>query len=248
LSHSGNQVDAIKKLYAEKNWQEIISFCKKMLEEDPKDLVALQNMATALVNVGKFDEVISCCDVVLQMNEYDEYALKNKIFALEKLRRYDEVISCCDLLLKKNQNDTWSLDSKGLALNELNRHDEAISNYDQSLRVKPDNTMALMNKAVTLSFLQKYDEAIPVYDMAQKIDGSIKEASLAKSDAYKKLGCEGEAFLAAQGLLVEEIDRLVLEARKKKMRVFDLYCLREFEGLEEREKKHKEKQDAKLKG
>jgi hypothetical protein len=53
--------------------------------------------------------------------------------------------------------------------------------------------------------------------------------------------------LAAQGLLVEDIDKLVLEARQKKMKVFDLFCLKEFEGLEEREKKHNEKQDAKAK-
>jgi tetratricopeptide (TPR) repeat protein len=218
-----------------------------MLDEDPKDLAALQNMATALVNVGKFDEVISCCDVVLQMNETDEYALKNKIFALEKLRRYDDVISCCDLLLKKNQNDTWSLDSKGLALNELNRHDEAISNYDKSLQIAPDGTIALMNKAITLSFLQRYGEAIPFFDRVQKADRSIKEAALAKSDAYKKLGCENEAFLAAQGLLVEDIDALMVEARQKKTKVFDLFCLKEFERLEEREKKHNEKQDSKSK-
>jgi tetratricopeptide (TPR) repeat protein len=151
------------------------------------------------------------------------------------------------LLLKKNQNDTWSLDSKGLALNELNRHDEAISNYDKSLQIDPDNTVALMNKAVTLSFLQRYGEAIQFFDRAQKIDKSIKEAALAKSDAYKKIGRENEAFLAAQGLLVEEIEGLVLEARQKKTKVFDLYCLREFEGLEEREKKHNEKQDSKSK-
>lgn len=244
---SGNQIDVIKKLHAEKNWQEIVSFCKKMLDEDPKDLVALQNMATALVNAGKFDEVISCCDVVLQMNGSDEYALKNRIFALERLRRFDEVISSCDLLLKKNQSDTWALDSKGLALNELGRHDEAISNYDKSLQIEPDNTVALMNKAITLSFLQKYEEAIPFFDRAQKLDKSIKEAGLAKSEAYKKLGQENEAFLAAQGLLVEDIDNLILEAKEKKTRVFDLFCLKEFERLEEREKKHNEKQDAKSK-
>jgi tetratricopeptide (TPR) repeat protein len=244
---SSGTIDTIKKLHAEKNWQEIISFCKKMLDEDQKDLVALQNLSTALVNSGKFEEAITFCDEVLQINKSDEYALKNKIFALAGLRRFDDVISSCDVFLQKNDGDILVLDSKGVALSELGRHDEAISNYDKSLQINPNNEVALMNMAITLSFLQKYEEAIQFYDRAQKSDSSIKEAALAKSDAYKKLGCENEAFLAAQGLLVEDIDKLVLEARQKKMKVFDLFCLKEFEGLEEREKKHNEKQDAKAK-
>lgn len=244
---SSGTIDTIKKLHAEKNWQEIISFCKKMLDEDPKDLVALQNTATALVNSGKFEEAISFCDEVLQITKSDEYALKNKIFALAGLRRFDEVISSCDVFLQKNQGDTLVLDSKGVALSELGRHEEAISNYDRSLQINPDGEVALMNKAITLAFLEKYDKAIPFFDRAQQVVGSIKEAALAKSNAYKKLGCEDEAFLAAQGMLVEDIDKLVLEARQKKMRVFDLFCLKEFEGLEEREKNHNKKQESKLK-
>jgi tetratricopeptide (TPR) repeat protein len=204
-------------------------------------------MATALVNSGRFEEAISLCDEVLQINKSDEYALKNKIFALAGLRRFDDVISSCDVFLQKNEGDTLVLDSKGVALSELGRHDEAISNYDKSLQINPDNEVALMNKAITLSFLQKYEEAIPFYDRAQKADSSIKEAALAKSDAYKKLGCENEAFLAAQGMLVEDIDDLIMEARQKKTQVFDLFCLKEFERLEAREKKHNEKQDAKSK-
>lgn len=55
-----------------------------------------------------------------------------------------------------------------------------------------------------------------------------------------------EAFLAAQGLLVDDITKYVVEAKAKKIRIFDLYCLKEYQDLEERERKHKEKQISKL--
>jgi tetratricopeptide (TPR) repeat protein len=246
LSYLGNPIDVIKKLHADKKWEEITSFCKKMLEGDPKDLVALQNMTTALLHQGKFEEALMCCQQVLDMNEFDEYALKNKIFALERLRKFDDVIICAERLLTKNKNDTWALDSKALALNELGKHKEAIETYDTSLQINQNNTIALMNKAVTLSFLQKYEDAIPFYDSAQKIE-KIKEAAAAKSEAYKKLGKEDEAFLAAQGLLVDDIEKCIAEAREKKMRVFDLYCHNEYMALDAKEKMHNEKQGSKLK-
>ncbi len=65
MSYLGNPIDVIKKLYTEQKWHEIFTFCQNMLDSDPKDLVALQNMATALLQVGKYDDVISYCDTVL---------------------------------------------------------------------------------------------------------------------------------------------------------------------------------------
>ncbi len=246
MSYPANPIDVIKKLHSEKKWDDMISFCKKMLQDDPKDLVALQNMATALLHEGKFEDALVLCQTVLDINEFDEYALKNKIFALEKLRKYDDVIICAERILSKNKDDEWAHDSKGLALNELGRHKEALDCYDRSLAINQNDTTALMNKAVTLSFLQKFEDAISLYDRAQQLEGPIREAAAAKSEAYKQLGKEDEAFLAAQGLLIHDIQKYIAEAKTKKMRVFDLFCLNEYRELEAREKKHAEKQDAKL--
>ncbi|MGI0004003.1 MAG: tetratricopeptide repeat protein [Candidatus Nitrosotenuis sp.] len=245
MSYVGNPIDVIKGLYGDKKWDDIISFCQKMLQEDPKDLVALQNMATALLHAGRLEDALLQCQVVLDMNEFDEYALKNKVFALERLRKYDDVIMCADRLLSKNKDDAWAHDSKGLALNELGKHKDALECYDKSLAINQNNITAIMNKALTLSFLQKFEDAITLYDKAQRLDGVIKEAAVAKSAAYQKLGREDEAFLAAQGLLIDDIQKYIAEAKTKKMRVFDLYCLNEYQELDKKEKKHAQKQNAK---
>lgn len=245
LAYVGNPIDVIKKLHSDKQWDEIVSFCQKMLDSDPKDLVALQNMATAFLNLGKFDQVISCCDVVLGLNEFDEYALKNKILALERLGRHDQIIPFCDKLLIKTPIHAWALNSKGLACNELGKHTDALNYYSMALRVEPSNITSLLNKALTLSFLGKYDESIPYYDEVQKQE-NLSEAAAAKSEAYQKLGKEDEAFLAAQGMLVSDIVRYVSEAKAKKMKIFDYYCMMEYEDLVRREKVHQQKLDSKL--
>jgi tetratricopeptide (TPR) repeat protein len=245
LAYVGNPIDVIKKLYSTQQWDEIVSFCQKMLDSDPKDLVALQNMATAFLNLGKFDDAILFCNDVLAQNEFDEYAIKNKIYALERLGKHDQIITLCDKLLSKNPANVWTLNSKGLAYNELGKHSEAITNYDQTLSIEQYNITALLNKAVTLSFLQNFSEAIKFYDLAQQQEKQSK-AAMAKSEAYAKLGKEDEAFLAAQGLLVSEIEKCIAGARAKKMKVFDYFCMMEYEILEKREKEHQQRLDSKL--
>jgi tetratricopeptide (TPR) repeat protein len=245
LAYVGNPIDVIKRLHSSQQWDDIVLFCQKMLDSDPKDLMALQNMATAFLNLGKFDNAVLCCDKVLSQNEFDEYAIKNKIYALERLGKHDQIIPLCDRLLSKNTMHVWALNSKGLAYNELGKHSDAITHYDHALSIEQNNITALLNKAVTLSFLQNFSEAIKFYDLAQQQEKQGK-AAMAKAEAYLKLGKEDEAFLAAQGLLVSDIEKHVAEARAKKMKVFDYYCMIEYESLEKREQEHQQKLDSKL--
>jgi len=244
MAYIGNPIDVIKKLHSDQKWDDIVLFCQKMLESDSGDMVALQNMATAFLNLEKFDDVVYCCDKVLSFNEFDEYALKNKILALERLGKHEEIILLCDKLLAKNPTHTWALNSKGLACNELGKHHDAILHYDQTLSIEKNNVTALLNKATTLAFLQNYSEAIKCYDLAQQQNQS--KAAMAKSEAYQNIGKEDEAFLAAQGMLVSDIEKHVAEARAKKMRIFDYYCMIEYDSLEKREQEHQKKLDSKL--
>jgi len=245
LAYVGNPIDVIKKLYSSQQWGEIVSFCQKMLDSDPKDLAALQNMATAFLNLGKYDQVVYFCDKVLEQNEFDEYAIKNKILALEKLGKHDSVIALCNQSLFRNPHNPWMLNSKGLAYNELGKHDDAMQYYDMALQIEPANITALLNKANTLYFVGKYADAILYYDLAQQQEKQSKMA-MAKSEAYQKLGKEDEAFLAAQGLLISDITKYVAEARSKKIKIFDYYCMMEYEILEKREKEHQQRLDSKL--
>lgn len=246
LSGPANPMDVIKKMFSEERWDDLVLFCNKMLQEDPNDMMALQNISATYVRMGRFSDALSCSDAVLRISPDDEYALKNKIYALEGLGRYEDVIECCDRLLGKNKSDVWALDSKGLALNQLGRQEDAIECYNLSLKYDPNNVTAIANKASTLSFLKRYEEAIPCYDRAQRLNHNIRGLALAKSTAYQNLGMDDEAFLAAQGLLADDIVKFKEEAKRRKMKVFDWYCLNEFNELEAKEKRHQEKMNSKL--
>ena len=144
------------------------------------------------------------------------------------MKQYDDVIELCQIILKQNPKDVWSLNSMGLSLNELNRHSEALDFYEKSLQIEPNDATALMNKAISLTHLKKYEEAIEYYDKTQVADATIKEAPIAKSKLFEKLGMEDEAFLAAQGVLNKNMQKIKDDAKENKCSVFHQFCDNEF--------------------
>jgi tetratricopeptide (TPR) repeat protein len=145
------------------------------------------------------------------------------------LKQYEQVLKLCKQILSTNSKDVWALNSMGLSLNELNRHQEALEYYEKSLEIDLDDVTALMNKAISLSHLGNYKDAIEFYDKAQTIDSSLKEASIVKSQLFEKLGMKDDAFLAAQGVLNKEMEKIKTDAKENKCSVFHQFCEDEYE-------------------
>ncbi|MBL7001471.1 MAG: hypothetical protein ISR80_01755, partial [Nitrosopumilus sp.] len=70
--------------------------------------------------------------------------------------------------------------------------------------------------------------AIEYYDNAQRIDPSQKEIPTIKSQLFEKLGMEDNAFLAAQGVLNREMEKIKTDAKKNNYSVFHQFCNNEF--------------------
>ena len=115
-----------------------------------------------------------------------------------------------------------------MSLNELNRHQEALEYYDKVLEIDSEDVTALMNKAISLSHLGNYEDAIDYYDKAQMIDSNLKEIPLVKSRLFEKLGKDDEAFLAAQGVLNTDMEKIKTDAKKNNCSVFHQFCNDEF--------------------
>ena len=88
-----------------------------------------------------------------------------------------------------------------------------------------------MNKAISLSHLGNFQDAIDYYDLAQRIDSSLREIPPAKSKLYEKLNMPDEAFLAAQGVLNKDMQKIKSDAMENKCTVFHQFCDDEFQNL-----------------
>ena len=118
----------------------------------------------------------------------------------------------------------------GISLNELDRHKDAIQYYDTTLVIDPNDVTALMNKAISLSHLGNYQDAINYYDLAQRIDSNLREIPPAKSKLFEKLNLPDDAFLAAQGVLNKDLQKIKSDAKENKCSVFHQFSNDEFKN------------------
>ena len=193
-------VTELKRLFDAKKFDEAIEFCQKLLEKDPNNPIALQNLSTLYYIVGAYEDSIKCSEKILEKDLNEEHAIKNKMLALEKLGQHDEVLKCCEILLEKNDKDVD----------------------------------ALMNMAVTLNYLERYQEAIPYYDTVQQIMPDFSRAAVEKSEAFKALGKEDDAFLAAQGIRLDEAELLKIDAKENKYSVQHAFLLKRYKKTQEK--------------
>ena len=226
--------NVITRMFDAKRYDDMYNYCKGMLEKDPEEMIALQNISLALIHMEQYPEAIQYCDKVLTMKNFDMYAQKNKIYALECLSEYDKVIEICQKIISDRPDmvDTWLLNTMGISFNKLDRHREALECYERSLKLDQNDATALMNKAISLSHLGRYNQAVEYYDMAQRLDFEASDIPLAKSKLYEKIGLADEAFLAAQGVLNQDMKRIILDAKKNKCTVFHQFCEEEFAKID----------------
>jgi len=225
-------VTELKKLFDAKKFDASIEFCQKLLKKDPNDPIALQNISTAYYAVGAYEDAIKCCDKALEKDPNEEHAIKNKMLALEKLELHDKVLECCEILLSKNEKDVDALVTKGIAFNKIGKHEDALTLYDLALELDKTNVDALMNMAVTLSYLKRYQDSIPYYDTVQQIMPEFSRAAVEKSNAFKELGREDDAFLAAQGMRLKDAEQLKQEAKENKYSVQHAFLLKRYKKVQ----------------
>ena len=150
------------------------------------------------------------------------------MLALEKLELHEQVLECCEIILSKNDKDVDALVTKGIALNKTGKHEDALTLYDLALELDKTNVDALMNMAVTLSYLRRYQDSIPYYDTVQQIMPDFSRAAVEKSEAFKELGRDDDAFLAAQGVRLQDAEKLKQDARENKYSVQHAFLLKRY--------------------
>ena len=79
------EVDQANELFLKKKIDDAIKKYTKILENNPKNLIALNNIGYALSKLKKFDIALEYYDKSLEINPDDRIVLVNKISVLRKL-------------------------------------------------------------------------------------------------------------------------------------------------------------------
>ena len=77
-------MDVANALFLNKKFEDAIFQYELILEDDPHNLLALNNKGYSLSKLKKFEAAIECYDLSLRINPDDKIILVNKINIIEK--------------------------------------------------------------------------------------------------------------------------------------------------------------------
>jgi protein O-GlcNAc transferase len=181
-------------LFQSKKYAEAKVLCKRRLETDPADAVALLNLGNCQVKLNLAKEALISYEKALRIRPDYADALTNRGNALLELKRPEESLASHDRALVIRPDVAEAFYNRGKALMELKRPEEALASYDRALAIKPDYADAHNNRGNTLLHLNWPEEALASHDRALAIKPDYAEAFISRGNALLELKRPQEAL------------------------------------------------------
>jgi tetratricopeptide (TPR) repeat protein len=177
---------------------EAVQWYRKVLEIDPENTAALNNIGIAMQEQGKLDEAVICYNQAISIRPDYVEAHSNLGAALNELGKIDESVVSCKKALSIDPNYNKAHTNLGNALKEQGKLDEAVISYQKAISIEPDYAEPHSNLGSTLHDLGKLDEAVISYQKAISINPNYTEAYYNLGNALQEKGKLEEAVTSYQ--------------------------------------------------
>jgi tetratricopeptide (TPR) repeat protein len=157
-------------------WRDNFSLWSRVLECNPADPAAYNELGLALVGQGKVDEAIAQYREALRVDPSYAKADFNLGLAMERQGRMNEASAAYREALQVKPNYGEAHNNLGFVLYRQGRLDEAIAEYREALRLDPASAGTYNNLGNALLQQRQPDEAVADFRQALEIDPQSAEA------------------------------------------------------------------------
>ncbi|HEY6971989.1 MAG TPA: serine/threonine-protein kinase [Candidatus Angelobacter sp.] len=119
---------------------EALNLCNRILEENPRALLAMNTKSIALRRMGRLQEALATTIQALKLNPSYAKGWSNQASILAQLGRSAEAIESADRALEFDPTLTGPYAAKAAALSELGRQAEAVACLRQGIAACPDSS------------------------------------------------------------------------------------------------------------
>jgi len=141
-----------------------ISFFKKIIKQDPKNIDALYNQGIALNQLRKYQDAITCFDKVLEINPKHIAAINNRGIALAELGNTDDALEYYNKAIEIDPKYSAAHYNKGVLYDKLLQHEEAIQSLDEAIKCDSGNVNTAFYRGVVLGKMKKHEEALNCFE------------------------------------------------------------------------------------
>jgi tetratricopeptide (TPR) repeat protein len=139
---------------------------RKVLQLDPNDLDALNEMGLVHIHVGEQNEAIIAFDYAIDVNSQDCRAHSNKAQAHLTLGAFEGALDAAEVGLARCPTDAGLWVKKARALESLFRIQDAVDAYNEALKYDSENPEAWKSLALCYDALENWSAVQRAYRIA----------------------------------------------------------------------------------
>ena len=181
-NHQNNNLVVAKNLY------------NKIIQIEPNNIGALNNLGLVFQSLGESQEAISCYKKVIQIEPNNISALNNLGLVFQSLGEFQKAKKYYEKVIGIDANYVNANFNLGNVLNSLGNYIEAKKYYEKVIGIDPNHKDGFNNLGVIFKELGQYKEAIDCYKKAIKIDPNHKDVFNNLGVIFKELGQYKEAI------------------------------------------------------
>lgn len=146
-----------------------ISLYENVLELEPENYNALNNIGVAYNDLYDFKKAIEYLDKAIELNPNNSLAYANKANSHNQLDEYDLAIENADKSIELNPKNEWPYAIKGNVLTKQQKFVEAEEILNKSIELNPKSAVAYFNRGYFNEETKRYAESINDYLKAEEI-------------------------------------------------------------------------------
>ncbi|HEV2972652.1 MAG TPA: tetratricopeptide repeat protein, partial [Pirellulales bacterium] len=168
---------------------------RDVLEKNPDNARAHNNLAVQLLDQGKIDEAMEHCKRALELERDYADAESNLGLALTKQHKFEEALPHYRRALELKPEHKYALDLLAAALTEQGKYSEAVDLYDRLLKIDPENAKTHFDLANCLRKSGQADAAIEQFKIALAVEPDYPEAHNNLAGVLARQGKYNEAIV-----------------------------------------------------
>ncbi|QSV52724.1 MAG: tetratricopeptide repeat protein [Dolichospermum sp. UKL201] len=154
---------------------------RKVLQVEPNNGKAYNNLGNALRRQGKLPEALTAHQKALQLNPNDAEAYVGIGNVLNAQGKQEEALASHKKAIQLNPKYATAYYNLGIALRGQKKLDEAVAAYQKAIELNPKLATAYYNLGIALRGQKKLDEAVAAYQKAIELNPKL-------ATAYNNLG------------------------------------------------------------
>ena len=202
-------------LLANSKYEEAIIYFQKVVDLNPEDDRAYNNIGLAFNNMGKYEEAIRNYQKAIDLNPKNDGVFNNLGNALDEMGKYEEAIENYQKAVDLNPKNDTVFYNLGLAFLKVSEIDSAIEAFSAGLKLNPDNihtAFSLLGASIRVNDPNKSKELFTA--LVKKVDDELLTISLSEDIFYNLFRFGSDAFIHSY---FSFLIKLILKKKKGKL-------------------------------